>query len=177
MVEDWRVFGFGSLVNPATHEFEIEEALTLPDSVREWVTAPMHDQAFLSLADADGHAVAGVIMRVPPSHHDSLDAREAGYSRHDLSDGVITYRARPEPRDTAKPILMSYLDVVIQGFLEQLGEDAAQGFFTSTRNWDHPVLNDRENPRYPRFQTMSDGQADFVDQGLAAVGARIVTAL
>ena len=72
------------------------------------------------------------------------------------------------------PILMSYLDVVVQGYLREFGERGARDFFATTDGWDTPVLNDRAAPRYPRAQVLTGAETALVDALLAAVGGRVI---
>ena len=69
----------------------------------------------------------------------------------------------PEPH----PIVLSYLDVVVQGYLRVYGEAGAHRFFETTEGWGLPVLNDRAAPRYPRHQPLSAAETAFVDTKLA----------
>ena len=80
------------------------------------------------------------------------------------------------PADGHRPILMSYLDVVVQGYLQVFGAEGGQHFFDTTAGWDGPILNDRAQPLYPRAQLLREEETSFVDRALAKMGARIVTA-
>jgi hypothetical protein len=67
------------------------------------------------------------------------------------------------------PILLSYIDVVVQGYLHMHGHDGVAHFFETTDGWDTLILNDRADPIYPRHQTLSAQERDLVDSHLAAV--------
>jgi len=68
---------------------------------------------------------------------------------------------------------MSYLDVVIQGYLRAFGQDGALRFFETTDGWGSPILNDRAAPRYPRHQALRPDETAFVDEQLARLSAVI----
>jgi hypothetical protein len=74
------------------------------------------------------------------------------------------------------PILLSYVDAVVQGYLATYGEAGAERFFATTEGWDAPVLNDRATPRYPRAQTLTVLERDFVNAHLARNGADLIEA-
>jgi hypothetical protein len=110
-----------------------------------------------------------------------LDTREFAYDRVAL-DGLsntVIYEI-PEGKHSAAshahPILLSYLDVVVQGYLNEFGEAGALLFFATTHGWDAPILNDRNAPRYPRHQTLSTFETEFVDDALAALECTITGA-
>jgi len=71
------------------------------------------------------------------------------------------------------PVLLSYLDVVVQGYLQVFGRDGADHFFATTDGWDAPVLNDRAAPRYPRHQQLTREEIEIVDAHLAALAVKV----
>ncbi|RMH42387.1 MAG: gamma-glutamylcyclotransferase, partial [Alphaproteobacteria bacterium] len=128
------VFGYGSLVNARTHGYP----RVLPARARGWRRIWRHARdrnvAFLSVHEAEGAEIAGVVAAVPADEWPALDQRERAYERTALSEvlhqgpagiEVQIYRARPEltrPPSPDHPILMSYLEVVAEGFLAVWGE-------------------------------------------------------
>ena len=70
--------------------------------------------------------------------------------------------------------MLSYLDVVIQGFIHMHGERGAEEFFATTDGWDTPVKDDRAAPIYPRHQKLTLRERQAVDAGLRALSAVIV---
>ncbi len=70
-------------------------------------------------------------------------------------------------------ILLSYLDVVVQGYLREFGEDGARRFFETTDGWNVPVLDDRAAPLYPRHCTLTPQERAFVDDSLAELSAQV----
>ena len=72
-------------------------------------------------------------------------------------------------------MLLSYLDVVVQGYLREFGEQGVQRFFDTTDGWDAPVLNDRADPVYPRHRTLNEQERALVDDMLAERKVRLLT--
>lgn len=177
-------FGYGSLVNAATHAFEDAHIATLSGWRRHWVQTGLRRAAFLSASRVPGAEISGMIAHVPPIGWATLDARERAYDRHPVADAVrhsgppdaaiVVYSVAPENRQHGDhPILLSYLDVVVQGYLNVFGETGASDFFKSTDGWEAGVLDDRAQPIYPRHQRLSPSERGFVDDQLAQRGIRV----
>lgn len=179
-------FGYGSLVNRRTHGYAEAYAARVSGWRRVWRHTHLRPAAFLSVEPAPGSEIEGLIAAVPGGDWRALDARERGYDRHPLAQGLAHAATRPvaaqiyavSPRHGADPglrhpILLSYVDVVVQGYLREFGEAGAERFFTSTAGWDAPVLDDRDTPRYPRAQTLSARERGVVDAALAALGVTL----
>lgn len=172
-------FGYGSLVNTRTHTYPDARRARLVGWRRVWRGTPLAPQAFLSVEPADAE-IDGLVAAVPDADWAALDAREHGYDRQGVGDGI----AHDLPGDTAvqvyavpdrhhlpedrSPILLSYLDVVVQGFLHQFGQDGAAHFFSTTAGWTRPVIDDRAAPVYPRHQSLTVAERAVVDRHLAA---------
>jgi len=116
-------------------------------------------------APGPAHGIDGVVVALPLEALPVLDAREDGYDRltlpasafdlpEDLGvDEVHVYRSRPEnrlPATPAHPILQTYVDCVLAGYLRVYGEGGLEAFLTSTAGWEGAIENDRAAPRYPR---------------------------
>ncbi len=177
-------FGYGSLVNRSTHIYENAHQATLSGWRRTWVHTGSRDMAFLSIHPAKGHDIDGLIAQVPNNDWGALDLRETGYDRFDISPAISHQAAAKEihayavPTETHIPeaknrILLSYLDVVVQGFLREFGEDGVASFFGTTDGWDARILNDRASPIYPRAQVLSGQETALVDRHLTALSAVI----
>lgn len=165
-------FGYGSLVNLATHDYPNARPATLPGWRRIWCHAKARPVAFLSVHQAPG-TIRGIIADVPNADWTALDARESDYTRHDVSDvlgaNTAIYQADPgktAPPSSGHPILLSYLDVVVQGFLQHYGEQGVADFFATTDGWG-PIKNDRAIPLYPRFQTLSKAETALTDHHIS----------
>jgi len=70
-------------------------------------------------------------------------------------------------------ILLSYLDVVVQGFLREFGTEGAVRFFDTTDGWDTPILDDRAAPLYPRHQTLTEAETAVVDHHMERLSVQI----
>ncbi|MFP7671797.1 gamma-glutamylcyclotransferase family protein [Marivita sp. S0852] len=180
-------FGYGSLVNRNTHRFEPTHPSRITGWRRVWHRAPVRPAAFLSVVpDPDG-TIDGVIAPVPDHDWAALDAREYAYDRILVTDHVhhdahavrdISIYAIPSGTaaapDEAHPILLSYVDAVIQGYLHHYGETGAAQFMQTTEGWDTCVLNDRAAPIYPRAQRLSVEEERFVDDMLSTIRAKVL---
>ena len=175
-------FGYGSLVNRATHDYPDAAPARLNGWRRVWRQTGLREVAFLSIEPCDQTGIDGLIAHVPGNDWAALDAREWAYDRFDASPQVThdlphapQIAAYAVPLDAAAapsekhPILLSYLDVVVQGYLREFGEAGARAFFASTAGWDAPICDDRATPIYPRHQSLTAEERAFVDQQLAAV--------
>jgi hypothetical protein len=179
-------FGYGSLVNRATHTYPNARPAQLQGWRRAWVRTPSRDVVFLSVVNDLKTTIDGLIAAVPGADWAALDAREHGYARlssgtavnHDMipKPEIAHYAVAPESTCTGGDhvILLSYLDVVVQGFVQEFGEAGVSRFFATTSGWKTPVLNDRATPRYPRAQVLTPQETALVDHHLAAASADIV---
>ena len=132
--------------------------------------------------------LARLISRVEdrePGWHEALlphlDLREAAYQRHPLPTSLLAnapvwagnvsiYAVDPaHGADAAHPVLLSYLDVVVQGFVQEFGESGAVRFFDTTAGWT-AVHDDRAAPLYPRHQVLTGKERRLVDDLLEERG-------
>lgn len=181
-MQDAYFFGYGSLVNRATHVYAPVYRARLVGWRRAWVHTDARGTPFLTGVRDAGSVIDGLVARVPGGDWAALDRREEGYVRHPVGvEGEVreaqVYAVPMETmvvQDPPAPILMSYLDVVVQGYLREFGPAGAEDFFATTEGWEVPVLNDRAAPRYPRHQELSLAERGLVDRLLAAVGGRVV---
>lgn len=181
-------FGYGSLVNRATHAYRDAHRASAKGWQRAWRHTKLRPVSFLTAVPCEGGEIDGLIAHVPGDDWAALDERERAYARVPAEDMIA--HPLPEPPGSIaiyaiaqgehfdpteeNPILLSYLDVVIQGFLREFGEEGAARFIETTSGWDAPVLDDRARPVYPRHQSLTAGERAFVDGELAALGARII---
>lgn len=187
MTADPYFFGYGSLVNSATHDFADPHPAVLTGWARAWRHTDLRPVAFLTAVPAPHTRIDGMIARVPKGDWKALDQREWAYDRVPATTAVthglpgkpeVAVYAVPEHRHTVPsdryPILLSYLDVVVQGFLRHYGEDGVDRFFDTTLGWDSPILNDRATPKYPRHQQLSAAETACVDARLRHLGVQII---
>lgn len=179
------VFGYGSLVNASTHDYPALHPARIRGWKRRWRHVEGRSVAFLTVVEATGE-IDGMVAEVPGADWDALDLRERSYLRASARDVTHTldptadiriYHA-PEhlhrPHSTHHPILLSYVDVVVQGYARAFGEAGVRRFFETTEGWDAPILNDRAAPRYSRHQALTADETALADQCLQDVRARIV---
>lgn len=172
-------FGYGSLVNRATHDFPQINRASITGWRRGWRHTDLRDGAYLTAIPDPDTTIQGLIAHVPNDDWAALDKREQAYARVPATDAVshplkqpihiVIYTvsdSRIRQPATKHPILLSYLDVVIQGYLQEFGEAGAAEFFATTDGWDIPILNDRAAPRYPRHQKLTAYETAFVDDQL-----------
>lgn len=180
-------FGYGSLVNRATHDYADAHPAQLRGWRRAWRHTSLRPVAYLTAVPAPGEEIDGLIAHVPGDDWAALDEREYAYDRHPVTDLTahqvprdlhVQVYAIPKDRhtlpDPSSPVLLSYIDVVIQGYLREFGPEGVMRFFETTDGWDAPILDDRAQPIYPRHQRLSADEHDLVQAGLASVNARIV---
>ena len=180
-------FGYGSLVNRQTHAFDNAHPASVRGWRRAWRRSPLRDLSFLTVIPDAGTELLGLIAEVPGADWAALDERESAYARnhvsphvtHDLTGELdIAIYAIPDGHhdrpEAENPVLLSYIDTVVQGFMAEYGAGGAAHFFDTTDGWDAaPVLNDRAAPVYSRHRTTETAMA-VVDDHLARVRAKIV---
>lgn len=180
-------FGYGSLVNRATHRTAIVEAM--PARLAGWrrfwrarPDMPGFPAALLTVRPEADAACDGLLVVDRADNLAAVDAREARYRRVRLSSealdlgGVLprdcpvyVYEAvadlplHPDP----PKILRSYLDAVMQGFLVEHGEDGLRRLVAETDGFDTPIHDDRHAPVYPRAVALSAIERGLFDRILA----------
>ena len=180
---DPHFFGYGSLVNRATHAYPHARPAHADGWVRIWQATTLRQIAYLSVIEAPGTRIDGLVAAVPGGDWAALDAREHGYARHRLTRGhddpaqattVMIYQVDPQHIAPVgrHPILLSYLDTVVQGFLREFGDAGAARFFETTRGWEAGILDDRAAPLYPRAQVTTGRERALVDAALRDLGIR-----
>ena len=169
-------FGYGSLVNLSTHIYSDPYAAEIFGWRRTWKTTKDGKSALLSIRPSAEDVLFGLIARVPNGDWRALDEREIGYHRQDVTDVIFSEKFKPQicsvyivskpaerKKEANSPILLTYLDVVLQGFLQIYGEQGPKDFFATTDSWDRPVLDDRSDPKYPRHQMLSKDETAMVN--------------
>lgn len=177
-------FGYGSLVNRATHDYADAHRARIGGWRRAWRHVEGRQVAFLTAVPAPDAFIDGLIAHVPGGDWAALDMREHAYARV-LTDAVEhgimgapeihIYHAPADmhrPATRMRPVLLSYVDVVVQGYLREFGADGVARFFETTDGWDAPMKNDRAAPLYPRHQRLTAEETALVDEWLARLGVR-----
>ena len=182
-------FGFGSLVNH--HTLRTDYVHLIPATLKGW---RRHWQArsktfknavaLLSVHPDQKTSIQGLLVIDRLANLPAVDEREEGYTRIklakddlELSNGsmnvseLYVYIA-DEVTDAVDdgPLLQSYLDAVMQGFLINYGEEGVRHFVDTTNGFKRPVIADRDAPFYPRNVSLSDEEKLLFDQELARAG-------
>lgn len=186
MIGNSYFFGYGSLVNRASHAFAGAEPAQLTGWRRVWRHTDLRPVAYLTVVPDHEAEIDGLIAPVASQDWPALDLREAAYIRRSAAHQVrhalphrpeIMLYTIPEGRHAAPthahPILLSYLDVVVQGYLREFGSAGVARFFDTTQGWDAPVLDDRAAPLYPRHQDLSAAERAQTDHHLNRLGVSI----
>tara|TARA_R110002020_G_scaffold86758_2_gene214206 strand:+ start:9302 stop:9967 length:666 start_codon:yes stop_codon:yes gene_type:complete len=149
--------------------------------------APGLAPCLLSAHPDPGSAIDGLLVIDRAENLEAVDAREFRYHRRSIGVDALdfggevpalaaradiplhVYEARTEhpPADGPAPILRSYLDAVMQGFLVEFGKAGLSRFVAETAGFDRPVLEDREAPRYARAVDLSPAEIALFDAALA----------
>ena len=176
------VFGYGSLVHRGTHSHAPAARAELPGWRREWVHTALRPLAFLTALPDPAVTLDGLVLPVAAPDAAGLAARESAYGRavalvRPAQAAEVTVFTIPPgrhpPADRAHPILLSYLHVVVAGYLAEFGADGVARFFATTRGWDAPIEDDRAAPRYPRAMPLTAEIAGITRAHLAARSVRI----
>lgn len=181
MSSDPFFFGYGSLVNTATHAYPRAAPARLSGWGRVWRQTALRPVAFLTAEPRPGVAIDGLIAAVPGHDWAALDQREAGYDRVPVTDGIhhatdagdIAVYSIPagklgEPK-TPRAILQSYVDTVLQGYLQVYGEAGLSDFVSTTDGWNVPLILDRDDPIYPRAQRLQSRERDLIDDVISTL--------
>ena len=173
-------FGYGSLVNRQTHDYPDAMPATIRGWRREWRRSLAFGRTFLSAVPDPDATIDGMVARVPGADWAALDAREAGYDRHPVPPEHLTtegpvlaqiYAIAPHaslPACPAHPIRLSYLDVVVAGFLTEYGAAGVARFFQSTTGW-IAAQDDRAAPQYARARPVSPDVQTLVEDWLSRI--------
>ncbi|QFT82066.1 hypothetical protein FIU89_15685 [Roseovarius sp. THAF27] len=179
-------FGYGSLVNRGTHAYEDAHPAQLSGWRRAWRKTTLREVAYLTAVPDTTAQIDGLVAGVPGADWAALDARERAYMRVPARHQVRTHLpedadlvvfaiedGQHQNPDAVSPVLLSYIDVVVQGYLHVFGEDGVERFFDTTTGWDAPILDDRRRPLYPRHQKLKRKETALVNDMLDRVGAKV----
>ncbi|MEQ8589714.1 MAG: gamma-glutamylcyclotransferase family protein [Roseitalea porphyridii] len=156
--------------------------------------------SFLSAGRAADAAIDGLLIVDYAHNLAAVDAREFHYHRRRISlddlefaelsgiagsglhethgpgSGIALYvyegRTDLPHAPGPAPILRSYLDAVMQGFLREFGEAGLHRFVAETGAFHTPIHEDRDAPLYPRAVTLSADEADLFEAALATVARK-----
>ena len=175
-------FGYGSLVNRKTHTYSEVRRARLHGWRRIWRQTTFAPRPILTVEPCADTSIDGLIAHVPDGDWQALDAREHAYDRVLVNDNITHDDTRPlnvatytvplgkyPPSEAPRPIHLSYLDVVVQGYLAEFGEGGVRQFFETTHGWEAPIKDDRAEPVYPRSQRLSIKETRLVDAELLRI--------
>lgn len=191
-------FGYGSLVNRATLRTDFVGAQ--PVRLRGWRRCwrPRHSgdplrggqsTSLLSVRQVEDSVIDGLLVYDRVENLPSVDQRESTYDRvavplerldmagAELPDcPVYVYEAQTNAadHDPHHPILQSYLDAVLQGFLREFGRTGVHHFMETTDGFERHIHADRHDPVYPRAVRLARKEQDFIDVLLEARGVRLL---
>ena len=174
-------FGYGSLVNRDTRPSgEGFAPGIIAGWQRRWAHRVVGAQAHvgfsvLTVEPAPAVDIEGVLVPISLTDLPHLDRREKGYERRSLelscdAESVSVYvSCNALPASEQYPLLQSYVDCVLAGYLAVFGWDGVARFFATTQGWEAPIINDRMKPLYPRAVKIDDAtQREFDDRIVAA---------
>ncbi|WP_136656855.1 gamma-glutamylcyclotransferase family protein [Nitratireductor sp. XY-223] len=191
-------FGYGSLVNRTTlrTDYVSAQRVRLSGWRRCWRPRMKGDPirskrrtSLLSARRVEGSAIEGLLVFDRLQNLPAVDERERTYDRIEVPsdalevlDGgppdcpVYVYEARTNraEHDPHHPILQSYLDAVLQGFLREFGKAGVHSFLNTTDGFERSVHADRHDPVYPRAVDLLEHERHFIDGVLEERGMRFV---
>ena len=180
-------FGYGSLVNRKTHHYENAHRASATGWRRAWRYTVHRQVAFLTAVPCNDSRIFGLMAEVPNGDWIALDEREYAYDRvgatghvdHDLDlPHEVSIYAIPEGQHYAPtpdhPILLSYLGTVVQGYLNEFGEDGVRAFFDTTDGWDAPILDDLSEPIYPRTQALGRKEKALLESEMQRMNSHLL---
>lgn len=166
-------------MNRDTHGFDGAQPAALAGWRRRWRYTTRREVAYLTVVPDTDCTIDGLIAPVPDQDWGALDYRERAYARvpaaHQITHALphrpdIAVYAIPDDGDDAATtdhtLLLSYIDVVVQGYLREFGAEGAARFFATTDGWDAPIIDDRAAPRYPRHCRLTADETALVDAHL-----------
>lgn len=180
-------FGYGSLVNLGSLRTPYISAhrATLKGWKRTWLARPQvqgsfavdDGLAFLSVVPDAAAEIDGLLIIDHASSLPALDEREVMYQRTPLAaeelkfhdeapapDNQFLYVADEPPATEQTHILRSYLDVVMQGYLQHYDEAGLRRFFDTTLHFSTPIREDRDTPLYPRATNLSAAEKSLFNK-------------
>ncbi len=191
------IMGYGSLMNADSRHRHSNIphhgiAVSVLGFERAWVTRSLPEKQ--TYVGAYQQADAWLNAQLVPSHLDpSIQQREQDYRFTRVSEAQLCLPYDAEVNETLVswlserdlwicetldthpatndfPVNQSYIDTCLAGCLELGGEVAAREFIHSTKAWNHPRVNDRASPNYPRAARVSTAQHTVIDGLLREYG-------
>lgn len=184
-----RYFGYGSLVNPEARMSDRDfQPAILKGWRRSWSLSGLYNDVGpricgLTIEPAADAEIEGVVATRATADWSDLDVREKRYDRTPLAAGVVTgvscgeisaYVSKSEnlsPATPDNPILQSYCDCVMQGYLRVFGLAGLDRFVATTANWAPGAMRlDRDEPLYPRAVRLTSEETALIDGKYSQLG-------
>jgi len=182
-----QVFAYGSLVGRRSRDFIAEATpATLEGWNRSWshgIRTKRGNVCALTVVSKPQSMLRGVVLQCDKATLRTLDKREDGYSRKEVNVVLDTghrsrswlYVGRRDRRvdgEDGYSIWMSYLLVVLAGYLELGGPRALQDFYGTTVGWNMPVEHDEREPKYTRAFRLKPGERAQIRRFLSSRGIK-----
>lgn len=176
------VFGYGSLLNRSTLPSDVAlQPATIRGWVRQWrnpYPVERGRMCFLTVQRRPNATPPGTVLSDGPPEFDRIvSERESG-------DLIVPVACRLDQGRTLDanvfvapdenlhwasaeaPICLSYLDCVLQGYLHVYGRAGVEEFLATTEGWYLPLVDDRDDPVYPRSIALAVDQLSLIDSCL-----------
>ncbi|AXT37998.1 gamma-glutamylcyclotransferase [Alteromonas sp. BL110] len=193
--EKHMVLGYGSLLSKDSRErysniFTKGIPVTVSGFERAWVTRSIHEQQTYVGAVANAHSQLNAQL-IPTQINPALQEREKDYRFVEVSPKSLSFQLHQgevtdalnerfsqftfwicetlacEPASEAFPVNQTYIDTCMAGCLEHGGIKEAERFVMHTSLWEHPRVNDRTQPKYPRAAKVNNETIERIDRILA----------
>ncbi|MCU7553041.1 gamma-glutamylcyclotransferase [Alteromonas sp. ASW11-19] len=189
------VVGYGSLMNTDSRQrFSAIPHDGIPVELkgftRAWVTRSQQERQTYVGAMPDSNAVLNAQL-LPSLMDPSLAQRERDYQFVSVSVADLHFDIDPhaeamllpwletrslwvcetllqQPADEEFPVHQTYIDTCLAGCIEHAGDQEAVRFIETTQLWDHPRINDRGTPVYPRAGRVSADMYERIDRIMGA---------
>ncbi|WP_334036749.1 gamma-glutamylcyclotransferase [Alteromonas macleodii] len=191
--EKHMVLGYGSLLSKDSRErysniFTPGVPVTVSGFERAWVTRSLHEKQTYVGAVANAHCKLNAQL-IPTQINPALQEREKDYRFVEVSGKALNFHQHKgsasldgvlaqftfwicETLDCAQasdayPVHQTYVDTCLSGCLEHGGIEEAERFIVHTSLWEHPRVNDRTNPKYPRAAVVNPDHFEHIDRLLS----------
>lgn len=189
--EKHMVLGYGSLLSKDSRErysniFIQGIPVTVSGFERAWVTRSVEEKQTYVGAAANATSKLNAQL-VPTKINPALQEREKDYRFVEVSPQNLNFHLHHpdnatwledtlsqfsfwicetlacEPASEAYPVHQTYIDTCLAGCLEHGGQEEAKRFIAQTSLWEHPRVNDRVAPQYPRAALVDSKQIEHID--------------
>lgn len=181
------IFGYGSLINSSSRDKTGNTGRVFPVTVsgfqRGWIF-PIPEQAttVLGVTKKSNAKCNGVLVEISETELKKFDEREEGYLRIMIKPNTISgykpngktwiYINQNIKRPTKKkPLIQSYIDVVLAGCL-QFNQAYAISFVNTTSFWSNHWVDDRKQPIYSRAMEYDQKIFDKIDHILKQIAPK-----